>query len=273
MLFKNEMVIDDSNVSSIIGDGEKVVHNGETFYLSARPPAPGEVECCGATPFEQSGIKVYDRQELIDRIREQVKQKARNSDYQKYPPKNQARTNYCHMNGPCGAMATSRVRQGHPYREISAASAAAPMTRYRNVGGNEWPDVQWLMEHGATTTDVWPNAAIDRKYATPEADKQRPFFKPTEVIQLTGSKAQMFMQFMSGLVDGYTGAFAKYSMSHVMELADAVEIEPGELGYRQRNSWGDWGAKNDYGFAGYAVYRESFAPDSGLLIREVVASN
>ncbi|HWB00053.1 MAG TPA: hypothetical protein VG713_16255, partial [Pirellulales bacterium] len=62
-------------------------------------------------------------------------------------------------------------------------------------------------------------------------------------------------------------------MCHVMCMCDLVEIEANSFGLRPRNSWGDWGAKNDLGFSGFNVYREGHGtPSSGFMLRQVTPS-
>jgi hypothetical protein len=274
MLYAGERVItSDADYRALFGDDPtKVIHNGEPFYLSARPLAAGEREAANLIPFEDSGIQIYSRDDLIDLLRKQLADKARNSDFQTFPPRNQARTNWCWFNGPAGACTTQRVKQGLPFEELSAASGAGPFTHYRNVGGNEVPAIQWIEEHGLTTSAKWPNAANDSHYDTPEVQADRLNHKAGPWIELPDQNR--FLALLSGLVDGYTGAIAIDRMSHVMEAADAVEISPGKLGYRPRNSWDDWGAKNDAGFSGYVVFAEGsgYGPDSGFLLEQVTAS-
>jgi hypothetical protein len=52
-----------------------------------------------------------------------------------------------------------------------------------------------------------------------------------------------------------------------------VEIEANSFGFRIRNNWGEWEDKNEFGFGGYAIFREGKGtPSGGFAFRQVTAS-
>ncbi len=159
--------------------------------------------------------------------------------------------------------------QGLPLKIISAASVGGPIKGYANVGGWEGEAFDYLNKHGGVSVEFWPPNALSRSYFDkPECVADRANHVALELFDI-GSN---FDKWMTLALNTKPGAFAKNSMSHVMQSCDGVKIESGSYGLRFRNSWGHYGAKNDLGFYGYGVMREGNHYDSGWGLRQVTAS-
>lgn len=259
-------VYDDSNADELIGNGEYVEFNGQRFNLSRKAPPPAEAERRRAL-FRES-MQLIPRSEWPARIKAQGAAKARVSDYCNFPPYNQAGTNYCWANGPCQAFTVARLQMGLPYRRISSASVGGPITGYRNVGGWELDAIEYLTKTGGTTEDAWPNTGISRNYNTDAVAQDRPNYVALEWVECSG-----FDEFGTAVLNGFPCAVAYNWWSHVVMLCDLVEISPGRYGFLIRNSWGDWGQKNELGFYGFSVLAEGKGtPSSGFMLRQVIPS-
>ena len=101
-----------------------------------------------------------------------------------------------------------------------------------------------------------------------KCQESRKLHMALEVVDL-GSD---FDAFATAALLGLPAAFAYNAMSHVMMGCDLVEIESGSWGYRPRNSWGQWGAKNTRGKMGFNTWRESYGPNSGMALRVITNS-
>lgn len=269
MLFKNEIVYDGTNFSQLIGDGETVDAGGERRLLSRLPPPLGATSDGFAKPFGDV-LQVIPRSEWSARLKEQLELEARVSDWQNFPSYDQNGLPTCWANGPCAAASTMRVMMGLPYKQISACSVAVPISG-GHQGGWEGDALDYLAKHGGVSVDLWPNNDTRRSLmndAACQADREN--FKALEWVDL-GSK---FENYVTAALLGFPMAVAYNDWSHVVMLCDAVEIEPGSFGLRIRNNWSEsWGAKNKYGFGGYAVFREGARshgrPSSGFALRQV----
>lgn len=86
--------------------------------------------------------------------------------------KDQQQTNYCWINAPTYVYEIRRCMEGQedPSRPMrfSPASAGAIITGYRNVGGWGKPGLEHIIEKGLVPNTIWPDNAIDSRYATPE---------------------------------------------------------------------------------------------------------
>jgi hypothetical protein len=280
MLYKNELVIDDTNFAryapELIGDGQQVTVNGETYQLSAKPRdwTATPYGSDGARTFEDAGFKIIPRSEWSARLKEQIERKARVSDFCKFPAFNQGRTNYCWYNGPAQCGTTSRVIQGLPYVRLSSASGACLVKGYANRGGYGMEACRHMATVGVCREDLWPNAAIDRRYDTDASRLDRLNFMLQEYIDADALSGKMFDICMTMALLTIPGAPAYNWWGHLVMQADGVEIEPGSFGLRIRNSWSEtWGAKNDYGYGGFQVYREGKGtPSDCQFIRQMTPS-
>lgn len=272
MLFKNEIVFDDSNSAELIGDGATVNAGGERRLLSRLPPPMGATTAGFATEFS-AVLKPFARSDWSAMIKEQLEIEARVSDWQNFPSYDQNGLPTCWANGPCAAFSTLRVMMGLPYVQVSSCSVAVPISGGRR-GGWEGDALEYLAKHGGVSVDLWPNNSTDRRLMTdPACVADRANYIATEWVDLGGK----FENYVTAALLGYPMAVAYNDWSHVVMLCDVVEIEPGSFGLRIRNNWSEkWGAKNKFGFGGYAVFREGARqhgrPSSGFALRAVKPS-
>lgn len=267
-LYKGETVYDHSNYKSLVGDGKQVHAEGEMRLLSALPKPAGKDNSSFSCPFA-SAKKHIPRSDYSAAIKEQAAIKSRVSDYCDFPAYDQNGIPYCWANGPSQAATMMRRIMGLPLVRFSSASIGGPITGYVSRGGYEGDALEYLVKHGAVDEQFWPNNAISRKYDTPETQANRKLHKVLEAFE-----CHSFEDWADGCLGCLPGAFAYNWMGHVMAMSDLVEIEANSFGLRVRNSWKDsWGAKNDLGFGGFAVFREGHGtPDSGFFLRQVTVA-
>jgi len=267
-LFAGEKVYDDSNFKELVGDGTSVIANGERRLLSRMAPPKGH-NPGGYSAVWETAFKKIPRTEWDARIEEQIKLKTRISDYQRYAPMDQDGLPTCWTQGPCGAFMATRAIMNLPHIDLSGCSLAVPISGGHS-GGYEGVALKYLVEHGAVSTKYWGNNDTSKALMKNEnCIKDRLNHKALEVYQCKDD----FDVWATACLLSQAGAFAYDWMSHVMMTCDLVKIEGNSYGLRIRNSWGNWGAKNEAGFFGYAVYREGKGtPDSGFALRQVTAS-
>lgn len=212
-----------------------------------------------ALGFQASGIQLIDRSEWPERTEEMERKKTRISDIviaAGYRIKNQARTNYCHMNGSVSAVEACNILQGGKYVELSPASAAAPMTGFRNIGGWAAPDLKYLAEHGCCPVELWPQAAIDRRYYTPENREIAKRFRPRTYVPL-----KTFDELYSCLLQRIPCTHGSMRWGHLVAAFDPVVQSRGRYGVRIANSWNvTWGDK------GWGVLTEDFGFDECVAV-------
>lgn len=267
--FKDEPIYNDSNWHELVGDGKAVIAGGEKRLLSRTKPPAGADPGQFSTKFEDSGLKLIDRAEWDDRIEAQAKAKARVSDFCDFPPWDQDGLPTCWANGPTQCGAVQRRIQGLPFKCLSACSLAVPISGGHS-GGWEGDALEYMAKYGAASTDTWPENNTSRRLNDDEAVKaDREFHKALEWIDC-GSDPDMWA---TAALLTMPGAFAYDWMSHVMCMCDLVK-DGKKYYHRVRNSWGNWGAKNDLGYAGFALYEmgRRGTPNSGYVLRQMTAS-
>lgn len=266
-LYKNEMVYDEYNSKHLIGDGEKVAAAGEYRLLSATP-RPKNADTSGySSPFKRS-FSVIPKSEWSARIKEMEERKRRCSDYCDFKAYDQDGLPYCWCFGPTQAAANFRRKQGHPFIQLSAASVGSIASGFRIRGGWEGEALDVLKSRGAAPVKDWPENSVNRQYDNDTSRKDAENLKVLESIECNSDE-----EFMTMLLLGFPCPVSYNWWSHVVYLADPVEIESDSFGYRIRNSWSDsYGAKNDLGFGGFLVGRMGhYTPSSGFAIRQMTA--
>lgn len=267
-LFAGETVFNASNIGQLVGNGKSVFAGGEMRLLSRVPPPSDHNPRLYSVPFGDR-FKVYPRSEWPERLKTQEKYQARNSDAQNYPPHDQDGLPTCWANGPAGAMTLARVRQGLPYKQISANSVAVPISGGHS-GGYEGAALEYYAKHGGCGVDVWPNNSTDRSLMSdPKVAEDRKHHIALEWLDC-GSN---FDCYATACLMGFPCAVAYNWWSHVVMVVDLVEISPGRFGLRIRNNWGKWGAANIHGFYGYQVLEEGHGtPGSGFALCQITPS-
>lgn len=243
--------------------------NGHKRYCSRKPEPPGHNKLAYAKPFSALA-PIIPRSEWSRLIKEQKAARRRVSDFQNFPPHDQDGLPSCWRNGSAHAGTTSRVIAGNPYVELSANSLC-PEISYRS-GGYEGDSAEYMHKYGAVSTAKWPNNDTSIK-SGPDIDEDRHHHMAMELYYLEGDAEQRFAQYATAALLGYCMALAFDRWSHVISGGDLVEISADVFGGWNRNNWGNWGDKNDYGQPGYLVQQEgAWTPSSGVVFRTMKPS-
>lgn len=225
----------------------------------------GSIAC--ATPYD---LKLIDRSEWKDRIRQMEKDQSRLSDILKdagLKALNQMRTNYCHANAPAMAIMVLRAVQGIKLPvPLSPASIAGPITGFRNEGAYIHQDLRQITEVGCASQDFVPANQIGREgFRTGwEADAAKN--RVTEWFDFPEPDGKMFDRIMTCLLSGIPVCTAHNWWGHAVLALDPWFDAQG-YGTRDINSWGeDFPEQGDGGFfilrEQPATADEAYAPRS-----------
>lgn len=211
---------------------------------------------------------IIPRNEWPDRISEMESDNTRVSDMllaADIPSLNQEQTNYCWCNAVTGCVQALRCQQDQEYISLSPASVAAPVTGFRNEGGEGLEALQYMVQNGIASTDIWPANAIDESYVEPAA-QERLLHKVTSFVVLQQGN---FDQLMTMLFMRMPTAIGLDWWSHEVMACDPVSLGNGQFGIRFRNSWGA-----SYGSNGFNTLTEQKAtPDDACSPLVTIASN
>lgn len=247
--------------------GKYVEQGGQRRYLSAMPRPEGHEPGLYSAPL-RSAVAIISRSEWSARLKEQMAHKRLTSQMQNWASDDQGSHPTCWAAGTNAAFSTARVRQGHPFVRMSAMAIAVPISGGRS-GGYEGDAVQYLTEHGGVDVALWGYTDMANRDSDPAVQANRLLHKSLESYECNG-----FDEFATAWLLGFPCTISYNWWSHVVMGCDLVEIEPGSFGVRIRNNWGEsYGDKNDFGFGGYAVFREGKGtPSDGFAFRQVTAS-
>jgi len=177
-------------------------------------------------------------------------------EYINIPSLDQNGTNYCWAHGPTCCMQLVQVQTGEVLRPLSAASIAAPIKNFQNVGGWGQQAVQYMAKNGINEVVDWPLNKIDRKLWTPENKEKAKLNLVTEWIDV---KQKDFNQLVSLLLRGIPCAVAYMWWRHLVTAIDVVLVD-GEICILIWNSWTD-----NWGDRGMSILRGSKKyPDEGV---------
>lgn len=211
---------------------------GRGLDLSARPQglmAYSDV----ANPFPDSLL--IPRSEWQARIQELDATKSSIPDLcdqAGLPVKDQKRTNYCWANAPTHCVEVVRVLEGHAPVVLSAASVGAQVKNYWNTGGWGKEALDFIIAHGVVPDDKWPNAEINKKYATPENLAEAKKFAVTGWWEL---EPRNLDQLISCLLRRVPVAVGYNWWSHEVTAVRPLWLD-GEVALQIDNSWGQqWG--------------------------------
>lgn len=209
---------------------------------------------------------VFDRQEIIERLKEREAKKTRVYDVMQQKgvkPLNQGNTNYCWCNSVVDAVQVARVLNGAGHVPLSAASVAAPIKSYRNEGGWGIQAMKYIAEHGACPQSLWPANAISKQYDTAESRAAREPFKiaPDGWLDLP---ADAWEPLWTLVVLGFPCPMAHMEWSHEVLAIDLGLSSKGTIQTLCRNS----GYGRDS--SGHSWVDEKFGrPDEALALQVV----
>jgi len=262
------LIIDDSNWQTQVGDGRSVVVAGERYFLSGQPRPFGHDSRLYSKPLSAE-VPTIPRSEWPARIKEQAARKRRISDHQRWPCDAQSGPT-CWAAGTCQAGSTCRVMQMgmEHYVRYSAMSIAVPISGGVS-GGYEGNAVNFMVRNGVADSKVWPYGSRRPTGTDAEVQASRQLHMALEVYECDG-----FDEFATACLLGYPPTVSYNWWSHVVMLCDLVEIEAASFGFKIRNNWGEgYGDKGEYGFGGYAIFREGRGtPSGGFAFRQMQPS-
>ena len=237
------LVFNESNYTQLIGDGVTVpsfLGGGEPRYLSHKSK-----DLYGyALPYKLVNIDVIPRNAWPDLIADLERTKSRLSDIcdqANIPCLDQNGTNYCHANSPAYAIMIDRAKMNQPFKHMSPASIAGPITNYQNEGAWIGQDLEQISKVGCATIDYVPANAVGRKYFKDGWEKNAELHKVTSWTEVQGP--QMFDKVMTLLLNKFPVCVGYNWWGHAVTLLDPVYIpNTRSFGVRIQNSWGlSWG--------------------------------
>lgn len=254
-----DFLIDDSTPSHFI------FPPGVTTGLDLSNRPEGFAYSGTAEPFPDE--LVIPRPEWQARIQELEETKTRLSDLctlAGLPCKDQERTNYCWVNAPTYCVEVTRVKQNQKQVILSAASAGAQITNYRNIGGWGKDALNWISTKGLVPESLWPKNAISKSYATSANLQTALDYRVDEWWELEPKNLD---HVVSCLLRRIPVAVGYNWWGHEVTLVDPVWLD-GTVAIRMRNSWGmGWGDK------GYSLLQGNrMLPDDAVVPRTVKAA-
>lgn len=231
-------IINDETSSDILHPPDRF----KGLELSLRGPAGYG---SSALPFPSAWL--IPRSEWRARIEEQKARGTRLCDLirkAKLSPLDQGRTNYCWMNAVIGAVEVMRLVQNQRIVRLSAASAAAQIKRFQNVGGWGLEAIKWLVANGCNEVADWPANAIDHRYATAANRAKALAYRVQNWVALQQRNLDQLVSLL--LRPDPVPVPVGYLWWEHEVYATHCEWIDGDLALGIRNSWLNWG---DNGFA------------------------
>ncbi len=264
-LRKLEIVIDDDNAHIVAPPDGLVLIDGEVKGRGRAPRDWAKQGFCsmrGATRLPPSLMS--ERSTWEDKVKRMEETESRLSDLMLQAglkSLNQGNTNYCWTNGVVTGIEANLVKSNALHYKLSPASVAAPIKRYRNQGGWGGDALEYIVENGICSVDLWPaNYWQNAKYDTAESRTQRVKNKVTEWYDLQNRN---FDELFCCLLHRIPVAVGYNWWGHEVCGIDPVVIGRNQYGIRFRNSWGD-----SYGDQGFNILAERKAtPDDACAPR------
>lgn len=235
------------------GRGLEMPARGSQSYEGVAEPFPNEL--------------LIPRSDWEGIIKEQEERKTRIIDVcdrEGLKRKSQASTNFCWINAPTTGVEIRRIMSGHPYVELSPASAGAQIKNFQNVGGWGKEALEWLIKYGACPVSMWPANAIDRRYLTAAAKAEAMKYRGQEWWVLDERNID---QLVSCILRGFSVSIGLNWWRHEVEATFCKWID-NAIAIGIDNSWGlEWGTQ------GRGVLQGSRAlPDDAVSLRTAIAA-
>lgn len=268
-----EMVIDDSNFESVIGEMVDGEYKGHGLVPRDLANYPKEMF---APP---SDLVLIPRSEWSDRIKEMEQAESRTSDILLrggVPSLDQGQAPYCWAHSTVGCVQAVRAINNQPYVPLSAFAVAATIKKGAQEGGWAGLSAKFIRERGVPSQQLWPQGNSNyRQFDKPTVWENAALHKTMEDwVDLTREVYDQnlgFDQLATCLLLNIPCATDWNFWSHSTMSCDLVEVEAGDFGVRIRNSWGpNWPTQ---GAGGFGILRGAKCiPDGALAIRASGAS-
>jgi hypothetical protein len=277
ILYPNEILIDDNYVKKN-KDALLLPKVGKRKFATGYDPSTVDERVRGmlAKPSE---IKLIDRSEWPDRIKEKEARKSRISDVlrrKKIPSTDQNSDGYCWFYSTTGCVISVRALNNQPYKKLNGHSGASIIKNGRNEGGWCGLSAKFVMENGIAVMGngpgEWPEHSRNTKYNTAECQAAMKKNRVTEAfIDLSRAaydQQMTFDQVATCLLLNIPCAGDFNWWGHSVLLCDLVDLGGGHYAIRFRNSWTD-----SYGDLGFSVLAESKTrPDNAVGLATVTGS-
>ena len=244
-------VLDDSNYRDYLPDDDFRVKDaqGREFYTGLAPPDVGEAEPLMATVrWEDSGLIYFSEQEIKEHLEEMWRQKSSLMHLTYHTDSLDQNAGTCWIHGTCGAARCKIIAANLPDRIPSPMSVAYHCySNYGVNGGYPSLGVQKFQEHGAATTELWPENGRNRRYDTEQSRANREHQWLEEIVE-TGSGREGFWRAMSAICQGHPVGLS-YSWWRHYVYGCWGRDDRGEVKIGIRNSWGN----NGYGDKGFGL--------------------
>lgn len=244
-----------------------------------------------ATPFNPDKIKLIPREEWPDRIADMQRTKRRLSDIAlgaglkskdqndpKYMHSSLPRWGYCWMYQAVTGLETMRAVMGQPRVVLSAFGAAYTIKHGADEGGWGALALDFLMDKGCPSEDVWPNfdtSPKDQAAVWADAAKYKIDSAFADLSSPVYDRNLTLDQKMTLLLQNVP-VFNDYMWwGHAVCSFDPVDVDPtlkltdvNRWGSRDRNTWGD-----SYGDRGFFIVRgQRCVPDNAVAPITTLAS-
>lgn len=218
----------------------------------------------GSMPWGNFDFPLIPRHEWKERIEEGHAKKLFSIYHhkkRKVPICDQKRTNYCWINAVVGAIMNARARVGLPTVNLSSASAGAPGKRYRNDGGWTGEAIRYINQYGLASHELWPNAAIDRRYFNPSRDEAKEF----GLASFFELPRRRFDYVMTCLLMGWEIPVGLMWWGHAVFYNAPVNVGRDAYGVIFANSWGDHWENEGMG----VLAEDKATPDEANVVQTV----
>lgn len=182
-------------------------------------------------------IKVYPRSEWPQRIKDQVADRRRLSDFRAIgnggsiiPALDQNGKGYCWAHSTTGIAMLARAIAGQLYVPLSAYSVAATIKQGRDEGGWCGLSLKFVIERGIAPQSLWPQGDMNYnspKYTSADAQAQFALYKAVESwYDLSKAEYDQTMQFdtVCSLLMSTQGVVGDFNWwGHSVALMDVVD--------------------------------------------------
>jgi len=173
---------------------------------------------------------------------------------------------YCWAFSSTKAVMYCRAIMGQPFVELSAWAVAAIIKNYRDQGGWGMESMEWIVENGVPSLDVWPQGQVKKALDTPEMRADAAKHKVTGWWEGSNDKDKATHQMVSAFLMGLPCVLDYDWWSHSVCGIYLESIKPLRGGID--NSW-----TNDAGDNGIFILEErKFRPDGLVIPRDVTPS-